>query len=160
MEFLIVKLDPDTREELYADIHENLLDFVLLEALTIAGKEMTENKEAVMEAAGDDFYHLNDPELNMDDAVKAVIDVMMEVDRLAGMDVSAETYDTDEQYKFISDKLMLAVASVTAANKVGEILNLYSVISQTKFVPGIHVKGTHLGNIATLSLIPLSKEVA
>lgn len=156
MEFLIVKLDPDTREELYSDIHENLLDFVLLEALTMAGKEMTENKEAMLEAAGDDFYHLNDPELNMDDAIKAVIDVMIETDRLGGMDVSAETYDTDEHYKFVSDKLMLALASITHANNVGEVINLYNVITSAKFIPGIHVKGTHLGNIATLSLIPIT----
>lgn len=157
MEFLIVKLDPDTRDELYADINPNLVDFVLLEAITLAGKEMINNPDAMIEAAGDEIYHLNDPDMNMDEAIRAILDVMVETDKLAGVDTAAEDYDIEENYQFISDKLVLALSSITFANKVGEVIMFHNVISNPKFTQGVHVKGTHLGNVATLSLTPLAE---
>lgn len=157
MELLIVKLDPETRDELYADINPNLVDFVLLEAITLAGKEMINNPDAMIEASGDDVYHLNDPEIDMDDSIRAILDVMVETDKLAGIDTTAEGYDIEEKYPFISDKLVLALSSITFANKVGEVIMFHNVISNPKFAQGVHVKGTHLGNVATLSLTPLAE---
>lgn len=156
MEFLIVKLDPDTRDELYADINPNLVDFVLLEAITLAGKEMISNPDAMIEASGDEVYHLNDPDIDMEDSIRAILDVMVETDKLAGIDTTADSYDIEEKYPFISDKLVLALSSITFANKVGEVIMFHNVVSNPKFVQGVHVKGTHLGNVATLSLVPLS----
>lgn len=157
MEFLIVKLDPETRDELYADINPNLVDFVLLEAITLAGKEMINNPDAMLEATGDEVYHLNDPEIDMNEAIQAILDVMVETDKLAGIDTTADDYDPDEKHDFISEKLVLALSSITFANKVGEVLMFHSVISNPKFAQGVHVKGTHLGNVATLSLTPLAE---
>jgi hypothetical protein len=157
VEFLIVKLDPDTRDELYADINPNLVDFVLLEAITLAGKEMINNPDAMIEAAGDEVYHLNDPDIDMEDSIRAILDVMVETDKLAGIDTTAEGYDIEEKYPFISDKLVLALSSVTFANKVGEVIMFHNVVSSPKFAQGVHVKGTHLGNVATLSLTPLAE---
>lgn len=156
MEFLIVKLDPDTRDELYADINPNLVDFVLLEAITLAGKEMINNPDAMIEASGDEVYHLNDPDIDMEDGIRAILDVMVETDKLAGIDTTADSYDIEEKYPFISDKLVLALSSITFANKVGEVIMFHNVVSDPKFAQGVHVKGTHLGNVATLSLVPLS----
>lgn len=156
MEFLIVKLDPDTRDELYADINPNLVDFVLLEAITLAGKEMISNPDAMIEASGDEVYHLNDPDIDMEDSIRAILDVMVETDKLAGIDTTADSYDIEEKYPFISDKLVLALSSITFANKVGDVIMFHNVVSNPKFAQGVHVKGTHLGNVATLSLVPLS----
>lgn len=157
MEFLIVKLDPDTREELYSDINPNLVDFILLEAITLAGKEMINNPEAMLEAAGDEVYHLNDPEIDMEDSIRAILDVMVETDKLAGIDTTADSYDIEEKYPFVSEKLVLALSSITFANKVGEVIMFHNVVSNPKFAQGVHVKGTHLGNVATLSLTPLAE---
>ena len=157
MEFIIVKLDPDTRDELYSDINPHLVDFVLLEAITLAGKEMINNPEAMLEAAGDDVYHLNDPDIDMDSAIRAILDVMVETDKAAGIDTSADGYDVEDNYQFISDKLVLALSSITFANKVGDVIMFHNTVSDPKFAHGVHVKGTHLGNVATLSLTPLAE---
>lgn len=158
MEFIIVKLDPDTREELYADINPHLVDFILLEAITLAGKEMINNPDAMIEASGDDYYHMNDPELDMDSAIRSVLDVMEQVDKEAGVDTTAEDYDVEDKYQFISDKLVLALSSITFANKVGEVLLFHKLVTDPKFSTGVNVKGNHLGNVATLSLSPLVEQ--
>lgn len=156
MEFIIVKLDPDTRDELYSDINPNLVDFLMLEAITLAGKEMLNNPDAMLEAAGDDVYHLNDPDIDMDGAIRAIIDVMAEADKVAGIERS-DIHEDEDTYQFISDKLVLALSSITFANKVGEVIMFHNTVSNPKFAHGVHVKGTHLGNVATLSLTPLAQ---
>lgn len=152
METFTLKLDPDTREELYSDIHDYLIEFIMIEAINLSGKEITTNQETMLEAMGDDEFHLNDPELDMDGSIRSILDYMVEVDRESGIDITAEDYDIDQCYDKISDKLVLALASLTAVNPALSIVNFYERMQNPIFHGGMGVSGSHLGNILVLTL--------
>lgn len=158
MKSINLRLDPDTREELYSDIHEAVIDFILLEALVVIVNDFTSNEEKLKEAIDDPEYYLNDPDANISASVEYLLDVLKTVDELDGTDVNSPDYNIQEHSGWISDKLILAINSITAANPAIELLTIDQFLKDPSLLQGMTVKGTHLNNLVVLMVSPTVKQ--
>ncbi len=153
MEVFVLRLDPDTREDMYADdVHEYFMDFVLLEALIITVKDFINDPERMAEANEDPHFYINDPDSDIAASIEFLLDVLKEFDKADGRDVEAEGYCLQEFHGMVADKLSLAISSITSANKAFDLITMYRALQQPDFVMGISCKGRHLGDTVVLQV--------
>ena len=152
MKTINILLDPETRDELYSDTHECLIDFILMEALYNVCNDFASHPENLAAAGSDPEYYTNDPDISIAGSVEYLLQVLKEFDRADGKDVDAEDYNIHEYHGYISDKLCLAISSLTAANKPLDFMPVYDVLNDPGLNRSMTIKGTHLGNTVVMSI--------
>lgn len=152
MKSLHVRLDPATREELYADIHHNLLDFIIIEAIFNVCTDLKSRPEKLIDASTDPEFYLNDPDISIASSEEYLLDVLKSFDKADGVDVEAEDYNIEDHRAYIGDKLCLAISSITVANQPLDFMNFYEVLNDPELAKGLTINGTHLGNTVILML--------
>jgi len=152
MKTLILKLDPDTRADLYADAHVHFLDFVLLEALVIVVNDFINDPNLMLEACEDPNFYLNDPDCEIAASIEFLLDVLKAFDKEDGVDVDAPDYCLQEYHGEVADRLSLAISSITSANKAGDLIVMHTELQDPIYHHGMTVKGTHLGNTVVLAV--------
>lgn len=156
MKTLILKLDPATREELYSDMGEPFMDFVLMEAVyNILGGYQASSTHW-MDAIHDTEYYLNDPDAGMAASVETLLDAlktMEEGEGVLGTDTDEYVYDLEANHApWVSDKLALAVASLSTANNPDEFMLLFSILADPGLSRRFSFHGRHLGNMVVMML--------
>lgn len=155
MKSVNLKIDPETRDDIYADeAHVYFLDFLFLEAVGVVVKDFMGDQDKVLEAISDPNYYINDPECEISSSIEYLLDVLKEYDRADGVDVNSDTYSLNEFHGMVSDKLSLAISSITVANTAGELMAIYNVLQDPIYTQGMTVKGTHLDNLICLFIAP------
>lgn len=158
MKSVNLKIDLETRDEIYADeAHAFFLDFVFLEAVALVVKDFIGDQDKVLEANTDPNYYINDPECEISSSIEYLLEVLKEYDRADGVDVDSESYTLEEFHGMVSDKLSLAISSITTANSAGELMGIYNIIQDPRYLQGMTVKGTHLDGTIVYFIEP--KEV-
>lgn len=158
MKSVNLKIDKETRDSIYADeAHAFFLDFVFLEAVGVVVKDFIGDQDKVLEANTDPNYYINDPECEVSSSIEYLLDVLKEYDRADGVDVNSDSYCLGEFHGMVSDKLSLAISSITVANTAGELMGIYNVLQDPMYAHGMTVKGTHLDGTIVYFIEP--KEV-
>lgn len=152
MKSVIINLDPDTRAELYADVSNTLMDFILIEALTIALKDYSSSVETLQDAIADPEYYKNDPDTNIEQSIELLLDVLKELDRQDGEDVESPFYDVSSYSDWLRDKLCLAISSITDANTPLDFMMLNDVLTLPELSKQFNFQGKHLNNRVVMLL--------
>jgi hypothetical protein len=152
MKTITVRLDKDTRDELYADIHHNLLDFVLMEAIFCVCNDFALRPGMLLEASEDPEFYLNDPDIAIASSVETLLDTLKAIDATDGIDTESPMYNVREHQGFIEDKLCLAISSITVANKPLDFMMIYDVLQDPALNRSLTAIGTHLGETVIMSL--------
>ena len=152
MKTIILRLDPDTRADLYADAHIHFLDFLLLEALVIVVNDFINDPDLMLEASEDPNFYLNDPDSDIAASIEFLLDVMKAFDKADGVDVDGPGYCLQEFHGDVADRLSLAISSITSANLAGDLIAMHTELQDPIYHHGMTVKGTHLGNTVVLAV--------
>lgn len=156
MKTLILKLDPQTREELYSDAGEAFMDFLLMEAVYNVLLGYQANSVQWMDAIHDPDHYQNDPDTAMASSVEMLLDVMKKLDSdvgVEGTETEEYVFDLEENHApWVSDKLALAVASISAANTPDEFMVLFTMLNDPGLSRRLTFHGRHLGNTVVMML--------
>ena len=147
----ILHLDPDTREDLYADVNPIFLDFVFLEALFNVVHDATTNPDHFWEACEDDF-NATDSEGVFANSIELLMDILKEFDRADGEPVDSPDYCLWEYQSAVEEKLALAISSITAFNSRDLFMSVRAMLGDPALCKHVAVKATHLGNTVVLYL--------
>jgi len=156
MKSLTIALDPDSREELYADVSDMLMDFIVIEAVGIIIKDFRKRYAPGIEALAqlseaaqlEEFTF--DPEEDIANSVELLVDVLKEMDIQDGNDFESPGFVEDDYSDFLRDKLALAISSITAANSVGDFMIMEDILNDPAFSQRIDFRGKHLNNVVMM----------
>lgn len=152
MKALILRLDPLTRAELYSDISDMFMDFVMVEAIFNVLNDFISRPDTFMDACSDQEYYKNDPECCLAASTELLMDVLKEMDKQDGVDITSPEYDLSTFSGWVTDKLCLAISSITTANKPMEFMAMHTILEDPALSQRLQVRGKHLGNTVVLML--------
>jgi len=131
MDAFMVLLHPDLKEELYSDIDENFLAFVMLEAIY----NVVSNPELIPLRVMDDSSHLcDDPDSYFDNSVTYLLDILADHDKEKGVLQDGELYEfNSEQHEVLCNKLHEAMACIQYANSLLDLTVIRDALSQPQY---------------------------
>lgn len=149
---LVFRLDPYTRDELYADVSEEFLNFIFLEAIFNTVADYTTNPEIAFVAGDDPFFNRNDPDCVYQASLELLMDVLKEFDKRDGEDVDGPEYveGLQEHYQAVADKLSLAMSSIATANEPLDFMMFHKLLGDPNMTKSLSVNGKHWGNTVVL----------
>lgn len=148
MRTMIVKLNPLTREELYADISPDLLAFILLEAVTNVVNELPVPVRAMSpeEQLAD---AMDDTDSQMATSIENLVGILIEHDEKNGVDTNSPLYNIEEFSESVTQKLYAAMESVAASNDVAELSCISEALTAAEMSAGLILGAAHLVFTAT-----------
>lgn len=152
MKALILRLDPLTRDELYSDISDMFMDFVMVEAIFNVLNDFITRPGSFLDAISDAEYYKNDPECCLAASTELLMDVLKEMDKQDGVDITSPEYDLETFSGWVTDKLCLAISSITTANKPMEFMSMHQLLEDPALSQRMKVTGRHLGNTVVLMI--------
>lgn len=69
-----------------------------------------------------------------------------------GVDVTSPDYDIRSYSGWVTDKLCLAISSITTANKPMEFMAMHKVLEDPSLSQRLSIVGRHLGNVVVLMI--------
>lgn len=149
MKTIIVKLDPLTREELYADISPDLLAFILLEAVVNVVNELPMPIRALSpeEQLAD---AMDDTDSQIAVSIENLVGILIDYDEKNGVDTPQ--YSIEEFNEFVSNKLYAAMESINSSNDITELAVITSVLNSEELINNLTFTATHLGDQVLFTL--------
>lgn len=153
----IVKLDPETREELYSDASEAFMGFLLIEALLniiVAGVPGCLETLDRMESLSREEHFAS----QYDTSVDYLLEINKDLNEQCGIYLTEEDccFNSDA-HDAISFKLSEAIESIEARNDLGEILVLKEVFEDPHVVEGFKFTAMHFRDRVAFCLVPVPK---
>jgi len=151
MKTIIVKLDPLTREELYADISPDLLAFILLEAVVNVVNELPMPIRALSpeEQLAD---AMDDTDSQLAVSIENLVGILIDYDEKNGVDTNSPQYSIEEFSEFVSNKLYAAMESINSSNDITELAVITSVLNSEELINNLTFTATHLGEQVLFTL--------
>lgn len=149
----IVKLDPETREELYSDASDAFMGFLLIEALLniiVAGKPGCLSVIDKMENLGDDNFVSQ-----YDTSIDYLLEVNEDMNKKCGIELGEDDYSFNSDcHDTISFKLSEAIESLEDANGISGIMVLKEVFEDPQVVQGFRFTALHFPDRVAFCVIP------
>lgn len=149
----IVKLDPETREELYSDASETFMGFLLIEALLniiVAGKPGCLETLDKMENLGDENFVSQ-----YDTSIDYLLEINQELNEKSGIILGEDDYSFNSDcHDTIAFKLSEAIESIEDANGISGILVLKDVFEDPMVVQGFRFTALHFKDRVAFCVIP------
>lgn len=153
MHTFIVRLDPETREELYSDASDAFMGFLLIEALLniiVAGQPGCMFMIDKMEKLGDENF-LSQYDVSID----YLLDINKDLNERHGIFLSEEECGINsDTHTSIAFKLSEAIESIESANGINEILVLKSVFEDPLIVQGFNFTAMHYPDRVAFAVRP------
>lgn len=170
MPAFVLELDADTREELYSDVSEVFMGFILIEALFNILKagvnnvtQLLDDLDNLIEAAEEDPYKpiADRLELQMEHSLEYLLDVQRRSDEELGMmlDKSYYAYNSDH-YTNIQFKLITAIQSIEESNDYFQLQSLNKVFQDPDLVNGFGFSMTHYLDRVVVLVFPKGSMMA
>lgn len=156
MKAIILNLNPETRKELYEDISEDLLAFIIMEALFNVVKDIPNTMSMYMQAVDDPETYAEDPDSNLMSSIEFLMEVMKEHDAKSGVDVDSQLYldGLADTQSFISTKLCNAVEAISQFNDLVVFSAAAETLCLPEFSTNLNFSTTHLGDKVMFLLNP------
>ena len=145
MKTIILKLDASTRDELYADISEELLAFIILEAVINVVNELPRPirpmtpEEQLADA-------MDDSDTQLFSSVETLVSILIDHDEKNGADPQMLNHNMDEFTEQVSQKLFAAMESIAASNDVSELAAISYALNAPELATHLNFCATHLGD--------------
>lgn len=151
MKTIILKLDPLTREELYADIAEELLAFIILEAVINVVNELPRPLRAMTpeEQLAD---CMDDTDTQLVSSVETLVSILIDHDEKNGADEQMLQHNREEFTEQVSQKLYAAMESIATSNDVSELTAINQALNAPEVANHLSFCATHLGDRVLFTL--------
>jgi hypothetical protein len=149
----ILKLDPETREELYSDVALEFLDLIMMEAIFVIFQMANPYDYPLV----DDIEFLSDdPDSQFEASVEYLLAVLAEKNPLDGVLLpSDELVEYAPEYRdAIMIKLGAAVDAINAMNDPSEMAAIKHVLSQPGFQRRFKFNSLHLKDRVVYTISP------
>lgn len=148
MRSIILKLGDDFVDELYSDIEQDFLAFIIMEALFNVVRDIPGSIENYTKVITTPEEYMEDPDTNLMISQDLLAEVMKSMDIKDGEDITSESYQQNhpEMLSVISAKLCLAVDMITTNNDIVELTTIGEVLSEPGIKENLHFSTTHLGD--------------
>lgn len=149
----ILKLDPETREELYSDVALEFLDLIMMEAIFVIFQMANPYDYPLV----DDIEFLaDDPDSQFEASVEYLLAVLAEKNPLDGIMIpNAELVEYDPGYReAIMIKLGTAVDAINAMNDPSEMEAIKHVLKQPGFQKRFKFSSLHLNDRVVYNISP------
>lgn len=149
----ILKLDPETREELYSDVALEFLDLIMMEAIFVIFQMANPYDYPLL----DDIEFLaDDPDSQFEASVEYLLAVLAEKNPLDGVQLSnTDLVEYAPEYRdAIMIKLGAAVDAINAMNDPSEMAAIKNILSQPGFQKRFKFSSLHLKDRVVYSISP------
>lgn len=164
MTTFVLEIDPETREELYSDIGEDFIGFVLIEALH---NILLVKRPGILGVLDQIEFPLDLPEghpeqglaENVGMEIDASVDYLLEILQRLDLAIGAILPDEDYQfgsyyYEIIHSKLSLAITSIEECNQPSQLHSLAEIFGSPKYAGGFSFKVVHYPDRFVVVLMP------
>lgn len=154
MKSFIIALGDSEREELYSDMHEDLVAFIIMEAVFNVVRDIPSAVRAYTLVVDTAEEYADDPDTNLMVSVDFLTDVMKGLDAKAGVDVEAPDYlgNLKEMISVVSAKLCIAAETITVNNDIVILMSINETLNSPEFLDQLNFTTTHLGNKVMFTL--------
>lgn len=148
MQSVIVNLGPGAQEELYADINEDFLAFVILEALFNVVRHIPASVRQYTSVLNLAEEYIEDPETELFVSAEFLAHIMREMDAKTGVDTESEEYNKnfDELMSAVKAKLAQAADAISNNNDLVMLMAINDVLSKPELSIKLNFSTTHLGD--------------
>lgn len=148
----IVRLNPETRDELYSDASEAFMGFLLLEAIYCI---LSVGRPGFLEAMDDiDFEHL-DEACQFDTSIEYLLEIHKKLNEDCGIFLDeAEYCFNSDAHAQIAEKLTTAILALEEFNDPGELFVLEGVFNDPLIKAGFRFNAMHLPERAAFYVTP------
>jgi hypothetical protein len=153
MATFILKIDPETREELYSDIALEFLDLIYIEGIFTIIQMTAPHEWPIVD---DPLYYCDDPESQFETSVEYLLGILHENNRDDGIELPGtelREYSPDYQ-EVIATKLGTAVDSLRNNNEVHEIMAIKSVLELPEYTKRFKFSTIHLADRVVFNIHP------
>lgn len=149
----IVKLDPETRDELYSDASETFMGFLLIEALLniiVAGKPgCLEALDKMESLGGENFVS------QYDTSIDYLLEINQELNEKSGIILGEDDYGFNSDcHDTIAFKLSEAIESIEDANGIAGVLVLKEVFEDPMIAQGFRFTTLHFKDRVAFCVVP------
>jgi hypothetical protein len=150
----ILKLDPETREELYSDVAVEFLDLIMLEAIFVIFQMANPYDYPLVD---DIEYLADDPDSQFEASVEYLLGVLAETNPMDGV-LTPNVEDLVEYDPGYRDAIMIklgaAVDAINAMNDPSEMAAIKNILSQPGFQKRFKFNSLHLNDRVVYSISP------
>jgi len=149
----ILKLDPETREELYSDVALEFLDLIVLEAIFVIFQMANPYDYPLID---DVEYLTDDPDSQFEASVEYLLAYLAEKNPLDGVQLmDSEFVEYDPGYRdAVMVKLGVAVDAINAMNDPSEMEAIKNVLKQPGFQKRFKFSSLHLKDRVVYNISP------
>jgi len=149
----ILKLDPETREELYSDVALEFLDLIMLEAIFVIFQMANPYDYPLVD---DIEYLADDPDSQFEASVEYLLAVLAEKNPLDGIVLpNPDLVEYDPGYRdAIMCKLGVTVDAFSAMNDPSEMESIKRILSQPGFKKRFNFATLHLKDRVVFNITP------
>lgn len=150
----ILKLDPETREELYADVALEFLDLIMLEAIFVIFQMANPYEYPLVD---DVEYLTDDPDSQFEASVEYLLGYLAEKNPLDGVLLAEnpELVEYDPGYRdAVMIKLGAAVDAINAMNDQSEMAAVKNVLKTPGFQKRFKFSSLHLKDRVVYNISP------
>jgi hypothetical protein len=164
MTTFVLEINPETREELYSDIGEVFIGFVLIEALH---NILLVKRPGILGVLDQIEFPLDlpddHPEIGLAENVGMEVDTSVEylLEILKGLDVAVGAILPDDDYEYgsyyyeiVMQKLAIAITSIEECNQPSQLHSLSEIFGSPKYASGFSFKVVHYPDRVVVVLSP------
>lgn len=152
MHNFVIRLRPDTKAELYSDVSDSLMGFILIEAILII---LVAGKPGALDALEDAEREQEYPENQFDVSMDYLMEVNETLNMEAGVFLNPVEYEPNSDiHAQMCLKLTDTIESVEDANDISELLALKSVFYDPMIVDGFKFVAMHYPDRVSFCIIP------
>jgi hypothetical protein len=154
MHNFVVRLDHAAKEELYSDISDEFMGFILIEAIMII---LAAGKPGAMNTLDDQERIQEYPEHQFDVSIDYLLEVIEQINVECGVFLPKEEYECNSDiHGRICTKLADAIEIIEAKNDIGETLALRFVFEDPLVAQGFKFVAMHYPDRVAFCIIPAS----
>lgn len=156
MKSIIISLGDSSRDEIYSDMSEDFVAFIIMEAIFNVVRDIPnaiKNYTLVIDTPEE---YADDPDTNLMISVDVLTDVMKTMDAASGVDTEDPEYlgNLSEMISLVSAKLCLTAEAITLNNDVASLMAINDMLSMPEFSTNLNFSTTHLGDRVMFMLKP------
>jgi len=155
MHNFIIRLDPETRDELYSDASESFMGFLVLEAIYSILSVLRVGKIGTFETMDDCDLEQPDDVCQYDLSIDYLLDINKQLNEECGIFLDEKEYGfNSDAHEQIADKLGIAIISIEEFNDPGEIHSLDEVFQDPQIAKGFRFNALHLPDRIAFCIMP------
>lgn len=148
MKSVTINLNPETRVELYEDMHPDFVAHILMEALFNVVQDIPNTMSMYLPVVDDANEYAEDPDSKVMASVEFLLEMAKGEDAAKGADVTSEEYlaALPEFQSFITLKLCDAIEAIAQFNDIAMLMAIGDLLRLPEFTAKLNFSTTHLGD--------------